>query len=254
MTCREDVEPDDKRCPACRTRLRPLVIRPFVYLAVLGALFGAFFIGVKRLDAEAKVRGAFEIEKDALPGEPKKHRTVQSPLIPTTAPGAAALTPTTTLVPQPPKPLVPISASATSFADAAQNGCGESTSYEPSQLLDNDPSTAWRTVGDGRNVKITLSFAEAHRFTEVGLIPGYDKTDQCTGIDRFVQMRRIKKVRWTFDDGTTVEQLFTDERSSQAIAVQAVSTRVVVEILQTTTQRELDYTAISDIQLVGTSA
>jgi hypothetical protein len=88
----------------------------------------------------------------------------------------------------------------------------------------------------------------------VGLIPGYDKTDQCTGIDRYVQMRRIKKVRWSFDDNTTVEQTFTDERSSQAIAVSAISTRIVVEILETTTQRELDYTAISDIRIAGTAA
>jgi hypothetical protein len=254
LTCREEVQAGEKRCPSCRARVKPLFIRPFVYLAVLSALFGGLFIGWKKLNSEAQARGAFEVQKDSLPGEPKKHRTLQVPLVPTLAPGAVPAASTTTVVPLVPQPLVPVSAEATSVAEPAQNGCGQSTSYDAAQLLDGDPSTAWRAVGAGKGIKITLTLPAAKRITEVGLIPGYDKTDQCTGIDRYVQMRRIKKVRWSFDDNTSVEQTFTDERSSQAMAVTAVSTHIFLEILETTTQRELDYTAISDIRIAGTAA
>lgn len=254
LTCRGEVQPQDKRCPSCRARTRPLFLRPFVYVAVLSALFGGMFIGWKKLNTEAQARGAFEVQKDSLPGAPKKHRTIQVPLVSTLAPGAAPAASTTTPVPQAPQPLVPISAEATSVAEPAQNGCGQSTSYDAAQLLDGDPSTAWRAVGSGKGIKITLTLKAAKRITEVGLIPGYDKTDQCTGIDRFVQMRRIKKVRWSFDDNTSIEQTFTDERSSQAIAVTAVSTHIFLEILETSAQRELDYTAISDVRVAGTAA
>jgi hypothetical protein len=234
--------------------VKPLLIRPFVYIGVLGLLLGGLFTGWKRLTTEASARGAYEVTKDAIPGGPKKHRTLQVPLVSTVAPGAAPVVTTTTAAPAPSQPLIPVSAEATSVAEPAQNGCGQSTSYDAAQLLDGNPSTAWRAVGAGKNIKITLTLPAAKRITEVGLIPGYDKTDQCTGIDRYVQMRRIKKVRWSFDDNTTAEQTFTDERSSQAIAVSAISTRIVVEILETTNQRELDYTAISDIRIAGTNA
>lgn len=251
MTCREELDVADRRCPTCSRRVRPGYLRPLIVLGIIGALLALLNTGVHRIDALAKERGAFEVQKDLAPGEPKRHRTATTVAPVTTA---AAGPQTTTTVPSPPKPLIPVSAEATSVAEAAQNGCGQSTSYEPSQLLDSDPNTAWRAVGDGRNVKITLTLSEARRITEVGLIPGYDKTDQCTGIDRFVQMRRIKKVRWSFDDGTTVEQTFTDERSSQSIPVQAISTHIKLEILATTTAKELDYTAISDIRISGTAA
>lgn len=241
----------DRRCPTCSRRVRPGFVRPVVVLGVIGALMVLLNTGVHRIDALAKERGAFEVQKDSAPGGPKLHRSATTAAPVTTAPVGLQ---TTTTVPSPPQPLVPISAEATSVAEAAQNGCGQSTSYEPSQLLDGDPNTAWRAVGDGRNVKITLTLSEARRITEVGLIPGYDKTDQCTGIDRFVQMRRVKKVRWSFDDGTTVEQTFTDERSSQSIPVQAVSTHIKIEIVATSTARELDYTAISDVRIAGTKA
>ena len=142
MTCRADIAEGAKRCPNCRARTKPLFIRPFIYLIVLGALFVGLFTGWKRLNTEAQARGAFEVAKDAVPGQPKKHRTIQVPLVPTVAPGVVA--PTTTAAPAPPQALRAVSAEATAVAEPAQNGCGQSTVYDAAQLLDGDPSTAWR--------------------------------------------------------------------------------------------------------------
>jgi hypothetical protein len=251
VTCRQELEVADKRCPTCGKRVRPGYVRPLITATLVGVLLVALNTGVHRIDALAKERGVFEVEKDSAPAAPKRHRTATT-VGPATSIGAGPKT--TTTLPVPAQPLIPVSAEATSVAEAAQNGCGQSTSYEPSQLLDGDPNTAWRAVGDGRWVKIVLTLSEAKRITEVGLIPGYDKTDQCTGIDRFVQMRRIKKVRWSFDDGTTTEQTFSDERSMQSTPVDAVSAHITVEVLATTAAKELDYTAISDIHVAGRPA
>jgi hypothetical protein len=224
-------------------------MRPAAITVATGVLLFGFNAGVRKVVALADERGSYEIDKDTAPAQPKKHRTS---IVTVAPPAAGAGTTTTTRPAVPPQPLTPMSAEASSVAESASNGCGQSTSYEASQILDGDPNTAWRAVGDGRNVTIVLTLAEARHITEVGLIPGYDKTDQCTGIDRFVQMRRITKVRWSFDDGTNVEQTFADERSSQSIPVNAVSTHIRIDILATTASKGLDYTAISDVRLAGT--
>ena len=92
------------------------------------------------------------------------------------------------------------------------------------------------------------------RITGVGLIPGYAKTDPATGKDRFGENRRIREVRWHFDDGTAVAQRFQDQPTMQQIAVEATTSRVVVEILTTLPgDPDHDYTSISDISILGWS-
>jgi hypothetical protein len=89
--------------------------------------------------------------------------------------------------------------------------------------------------------------------TQVGLIPGYDKIDDCTAADRFEQMRKVTGVTWRFADGTSVPQAFTPERTMQTMAVDVVTTTVVVEIAGTTPPgaSELNFTPISEVSLVG---
>src|SRR6266542_3373992 len=90
--------------------------------------------------------------------------------------------------------------------------------------------------------------------TVVGLIPGYDKTDPVSGKNRFFQDHRISEVTWRFDDGTSVDQQFTDDPSMQRQAVDVTSATVTIEIVATLpSEPGFDYTPISDVSIMGTS-
>ena len=108
-------------------------------------------------------------------------------------------------------------------------------SYAPSNVYDQDLTTAWRCDGDGAGQKLTVDLADATKIGEVGLIPGYAKTDARSGVDRYAENNRITKVRWVFDDGTSVEQSFDASPTNRAMQSMRIpvtkSSRVVVEIL-----------------------
>jgi hypothetical protein len=91
----------------------------------------------------------------------------------------------------------------------ASNGVdslGDTTSYGWRNLLDGDPSTAWRMKGDGAGSQLRLRFAAPVTVSAVGLLNGYAKVDPGDGTDRYAQERQITDVKWIFDDGTTVSQ------------------------------------------------
>jgi len=240
--CHAALEPDDRRCWACGRRLGPSITRPAFYTLVVAGLAFVLVVGVNRLWAAAQERGDAE--------DARKHAaaTVVT-TVPTTA-VAVTTVPGATTVPPVPQP-VKATVAASAQTGAAQNGCGETTSYDPANVQDGDPSTAWRTQGDGTGQTLQLTLAAPTHLTQVGLIPGYDKIDSCTAADRFAQMRKVTGVRWTFADGTSVEQTFTPDRTMQMKAVDVVTPTVTVEILGTTPAGELDYTPISEIALVG---
>ena len=252
VTCHTHFEPGAKRCPGCGRRVRDSLVRPAVWLVVTAAFCTALYIGVHRVNAIAKERGALEALHDSVPRAKKGGRVVIAPLVPSTAAapvaGASAV-PTTAKPTSQPLQLGGAEASATS--PAAQNGCGEQVVYQASQVVDGSPETAWRVPGDGRGATLTVSIGAPAHVTAVGLIAGYDKVDRCTNADRFVQMRRITKVRWRFDDGTVAEQTFQDSRNLQVLPVDVVTARVVIEVVSTSVAPELDYTAISEVRLFG---
>jgi len=118
-------------------------------------------------------------------------------------------------------------------------------------VQDGNPATAWRTLGDGTGQTLQLTLPAPTHLTQVGLIPGYDKVDDCTAADRFAQMRKVTSVRWTFAGGVTIDQTFTGDRTLQLAPVDVITNTVTVEILGTTPPGDLDYTPISEIGLVG---
>jgi hypothetical protein len=241
--------PDDaSRCPTCRRRSRPSFVGSGLRLGIAVATVAAFAIGWSKLRAAADERGRQETAKDQLPKK-VKGSTTTSPA--PSAPSGSQASTTTTAAPANVKILLPTGASATNTAEPAQNGCGQTVSYEPGLMIDGDRGSAWRTPGDGAGIRLVVQLGGIKQLTEVGLIPGYDKTDQCTAVDRFVQMRRITKVRWSFDDGTSIEQTFRNDREVQTIAVKSKSAKVEVEILSTTAPGGLDYVAISEIRISG---
>ena len=145
------------------------------------------------------------------------------------------------------------SASASVTAPDSKDDAGSTVSYEAANVLDGDPTTAWRVKGDGKGMTLTLTLAGPAHITEVGLIPGYAKTDPASGKDRFAENRRISQVRWRFDGGVVADQQFTDEPTMQRQTVDATSTTVTIEIVATFPgQPGFDYTPISDISIMGT--
>ncbi len=136
-------------------------------------------------------------------------------------------------------------------ADAVDAG-GRRVSYAPENVADGDPSTAWRCDGSGVGQTVSLDLSGAQRVGEVGLVPGYAKTDPVSGADRYAENNRITRVRWTFGDGSTVLQRLdgsAKDRSMQTIRVPVVRTgRVEVDVLATT-RGPRNTTAISEIRI-----
>lgn len=105
--------------------------------------------------------------------------------------------------------------------------------FAPSNVQDHNPGTGWRCETPANGQTLTLTLAAPTRLTEVGIIGGYVKVDPLTLVDRFPQNHRVRGVRVTFSDGSSVEQELDDSRSMQPIAVDVTTTSVEIAILST---------------------
>ena len=150
---------------------------------------------------------------------------------------------------------VAASVSAPPPAPDAVDGAGNPVSYPASDMLDNDPSTAWRMVGDGSGSDITLSLDQSRTVTSLGLINGYAKTDSSTGTDRYSQERQITQVTWTLDNGQNFTQQLTNSTSPQLINLNTPTSAssVTLHIDSTTGPGDphFDFTAISEVIVNG---
>ena len=126
-------------------------------------------------------------------------------------------------------------ASATCESPTGVDSAGNEVGYAPGNVYDQDMTTAWRCEGDGSGQRLTIDLPDTTRIGEVGLVPGYAKTDARSGVDRYAENNRITRVRWQFDDGTSIEQSFDPsptDRSMQTIRIPVTeASRVVVQIL-----------------------
>jgi hypothetical protein len=88
----------------------------------------------------------------------------------------------------------------------------------------------------------------------VGLIPGYDKLDPCTQTDRFYELRRVTLVRWTFDDGTSIDQTLSPDPMLQILDLPrpVVSSQVTMTILDTLEpgNERLNHTPVSEVAVL----
>jgi hypothetical protein len=127
-------------------------------------------------------------------------------------------------------------ASATCQAPSSVDAAGNQVTYEPAMVHDGDHSTAWRCNGRGQGQSLTVSLPEGTVVAEMGLVPGYAKTDPASGADRYAENNRITRVRWRFDDGSTHVQRMRGvpgNRSMRTMRVPETATSsVVVEILR----------------------
>jgi hypothetical protein len=228
-------------------------ISSILRLVVAGAVLIGFYSVSKHFFRAVKDQGVAEAARDARP-KPARTTTIATPAplqgtVPTSGGNAG---PTTTAAVTDAAQLQIASATASSQSDPATDSCQRPVSYDASNVKDNEPSTAWRVAGDGVGATLTLTLAGPTHLSEVGLIPGYAKRDPCVDVDRFPQLRRITRVRWTFDNGASVEQRFEDRADLQSLGVDVVTAKVTLLILATTTDPpQLDYTAISDVRLLG---
>jgi hypothetical protein len=131
---------------------------------------------------------------------------------------------------------VPIAdARATCQAGSSVDAAGNPTTYEPARAVDKNLSTAWRCDGSGAGERFTVTLPAETTVAEVGLVPGYAKTDPASGVDRYAENNRITKVRWRFDDGTTFVQKMNGNPADRSMRTrrlpETATSQVVIEIL-----------------------
>lgn len=150
--------------------------------------------------------------------------------------------------------VIPVTASATCQSPDSVDGAGNPMSYQPALAFDADLSTAWRCDGSGVGEELTLELAGGVRVAEVGLVPGYAKTDPASGADRYAENNRITRVRWRFADGSTyVQRLSPDpaDRSLRTRRVPATWTGTVVLEVLASASGSRDTVAVSEVRIAA---
>jgi hypothetical protein len=125
--------------------------------------------------------------------------------------------------------LASISASAPALP--LQDACDDWFTYEPANVVDGKPETAWQVSGTGVKQWIELKYDEPVKVKRVGIIPGYAKKDKCEGIDRFYQRYVVRKARIEFSDGSDVEANFEHKPEMKFVNVpdtETTSLRVII--------------------------
>ncbi|MGH3330221.1 MAG: NADase-type glycan-binding domain-containing protein [Nocardioidaceae bacterium] len=134
---------------------------------------------------------------------------------------------------------------------------GNPVTYEAANMYDGDLTTAWRCNGGGSGQRVQISLPEETAIGEVGMVPGYAKTDARSGADRYAENNRITRVRWHFDDGTTVVQRLdgsAHNRQMQTLRIpETVSAQVVIEILDSV-RGPRNTVAISEVSIGATTS
>ncbi|MCZ4499910.1 MAG: hypothetical protein JWQ74_2463 [Marmoricola sp.] len=145
---------------------------------------------------------------------------------------------------------------ATCTAKPGVDSAGRPVRYDATNADDADPTTAWRCDGSAVGEKLTLTLPAGTEVGEVGLIPGYAKTDPSSKIDRYAENNRITRVRWTLADGVVVEQTLDPDPKSRAVQLLRVprtqTASITLEILAVD-KGARDTTAISQIEISAAS-
>jgi len=139
-------------------------------------------------------------------------------------------------------------------APPGTDSAGHRVTYVPENAVDGKADTAWRCPGSGVGQKLTLRLSDDADIAEVGLVPGYAKTDAASGADRYAENDRVTKVRWTFGDGESVVQRLDPDpalRAMQLVRVPRTTTDTVTLEILALKRGPRDTTAISEIQLAA---
>lgn len=161
--------------------------------------------------------------------------------------------------PEPPRDLARFATvDAPTPAPPSRDGRGNAVRYEARQMVDGVAETAWRTPGDATGATLKFSFDRPVVVTSLGLVNGYAKVGQDANgpLDWYHGNRRVLAVAWVLDDGTTVRQDLDDTTVVQEVRVRrSRTTSVQLRLLEVSPpgsgRASRDYTAISDVRIVG---
>lgn len=138
---------------------------------------------------------------------------------------------------------------------------GSPVGFSAEQMVDGLPQTAWRTSGDATGTTVTFTLRRPTTLTSVGLVNGYAKQvpNGASLVDWYPLNRRITRVLWVFDDGSTVGHDLREVRRLQRVRIDPVMTRTVELRIAAVTPPGSgplgrDYTAISEVLLSGSPA
>ncbi len=146
---------------------------------------------------------------------------------------------------------------ASGVAPPGVDAAGNPVTYEPFNVLDGRFETAWRVQGDGEEAFLAFRFPSPVCIAQVGVVPGYAKTDSYDGTDRFLQNRRVEQAWLQLADGISFPLVFADIPEMQYKVISpthSVSATLLVErtILPSIVD-ERNYTAISEVSFEGFS-
>ncbi|SFC05530.1 hypothetical protein SAMN04487968_103220 [Nocardioides terrae] len=134
---------------------------------------------------------------------------------------------------------------------------GRPTTYDASNMLDGKPSTAWEMPGDGTGKALTFTLAAPTHLTSVGLVNGYAKTarEGAATVDWYAGNRRVLKVEWVFDDGSSISQDLHQTKELQTTKVDVTTKTVTLRLLDVSEAGKgparRDMTPISEVSLTG---
>ena len=144
-----------------------------------------------------------------------------------------------------------VKAAAGCTSKAGVDASGEKVAYDGGNLTDGRADTTWRCDGSAIGEKITFDLGRDVSIGEVGLIPGYAKTDEANKADRFAENNRVTRVRWTIGETRVVQRMSgkPDDRSLQLLRVPRTTTDTIELEILAVAKGARDTTAISEIQL-----
>ncbi len=136
---------------------------------------------------------------------------------------------------------------------------GEPLAYSGEQLIDGDENFGWgASMGDAAGATADMQFSGPVKLATVGLTPGYTRLAPrskagCQTVVAFPYQRFVQAVRWTFDDGSSVEQSFDQRPEMQTKPVDVTTSSVKLTILSTARPAGADdETVISEAAFTGT--
>jgi len=178
---------------------------------------------------------------------PTLTRSPRVTAVPTTAPGSQE-TPTDVGT------LVPDSVGASASAPDGQDASGAPVSFAPAMLVDGQVDTAWRVPGDGIGQWLAFAFDADVTVRNLYIVTGYTKIDPTDGANRFLENRRVTRVRITFSETQYLDVPLRDAPEVQMITINPpVTTRNVwLTIQDSTAHGGRDFAAISEVVIAGT--
>ncbi len=237
--------PDSSGATATEYRTRPRWLFPLIIASTALVFIGCAYVLGRMVSGDAGAEAPVQPESKAGSVTPSTSPTPTDAAEPKpqTKPWSGAVAPV--------KPhQVEVGCTAPDGVDAA----GRKVSYRAMQMIDGKVDTAWRCEGNAIGQQIRIALPPGTRVAEVGLIPGYAKTDSRTGADRYAENNRITKVRWTLADGTEVVQSMSAnpaDRSIRSMRVPATEgDTLTLQILEVSKGRR-NTTMISELRVAS---